>query len=198
MTGRKREAMSAREFMAQLEKDQEYQLRKATFDAELRECAESLRSAEVPIVADLLEAGCDLSSVWDLVSTDEPYPSALPVLIEHLERGGYPDRVMEGLGRALAVKPSVVFWDRLKALYGAARGGGEREGLAVALAACATSAQADDLIGLLADEGHGVSRIIFIRPVLTVGGGRGRRFIEGLRSDPVLGGEATALLAGRP
>jgi hypothetical protein len=43
----------------------------------------------------------------DLVNTSAPNPSALPVLMEHLERGGYPERVMESLGRTLAVKPSV-------------------------------------------------------------------------------------------
>ena len=76
-------------------------------------------------------------------------PAALPVLLEHLERGGYPDRVMESLGRALAVKPSVAFWDRLKARYLASRNLGEEDGTAVALAACATEAQLDDLLAFL-------------------------------------------------
>ena len=53
-----------------------------------------------------LAVGVEIDSVWDLVNTAEPYPAALPVLMEHLERDGYPDRVMESLGRALAVKPS--------------------------------------------------------------------------------------------
>ena len=197
MTGRKRQPMSATEFMAQLQVDQEYQLRKETFDAQLQVRADALRSAEGPIVADLREAGFDVSSVWDLVNTAEPYASALPVLLEHLERGGSPDRVMESLGRALAVKPSVVFWERLKARYRSARGSGEQEGLAVALAACATPAQTDDLISFLAEEERGLSRVLFVRPILGVGGERGRRVVKALRSDPVLGSEATALLAGR-
>lgn len=189
--------MSATEFMEQLAKDKEYQRKKATFDAELQERADGLRAAEQPIMTDLRNAGVHVDSVWDLVNTAEPYPAALPVLMEHLERGGYPDRVMESLGRALAVKPAVAFWDRLKALYLAPRNPGEQEGTAVALAACATKAQLDDLIGFLSVEDRGQSRIYFIRPILKVGGDRGREVVESLRADSALGDEATALLKRR-
>jgi len=64
------------------------------------------------------------------VNRSEPYPEALPVLIDHLERGGYPDRVMDSLARALAVKPAVSYWDRLKARYLLAGGPQERDGVA--------------------------------------------------------------------
>lgn len=189
--------MSATEFMAQLEKDKEYQGTKAAFDAELQERASVLQAAERPIVANLRNAGVQVDSVWDLVNTAEPYPAALPVLIGHLERGGYPDRVMESLGRALAVKPAVAFWDRLKALYLAPRSPAEEDGTAVALAACATDAQLDDLIGFLSVEERGQSRIYFVRPILNVGGARGREVVEALRTHPVFGEEATALLSRR-
>lgn len=189
--------VSATEFMDQLAKDEEYQRKKAAFDAGLQERASALGVAEQPIVADLRDAGVQVDSVWDLVNTSEPYPAALPVLMGHLERGGYPDRVMESLGRALAVKPSVAFWDRLKALYLAPRGAGEQEGAAVALAASATAAQLGDLIGFLSLEERGQSRIYFVRPILAVGGDRGRQLVKSLRSDPVFGKEATALLSRR-
>jgi hypothetical protein len=190
--------ISATELMARLEKDQEYQRKKKeAFDAELTERVAVLRAAEQPIVRDLGDAGVEVESVWDLVITAEPYPDALPVLMEHLERGGYPERVMESLGRALAVKPSVQFWDRLKALYLAPRTPGEEDGTAVALAACATEAQLDDLMSFLAIEERGESRIYFIRPTLKVGRARGRGIVEALRADPVFGKEATALLSRR-
>lgn len=183
--------------MKQLAQDRDFQEQKAAREAELRERVAGLREAEQPIVADLRHVGTDVSSVWDLVNTSEPYPDALPVLLAHLERGGYPERVMESLGRALAVKPSVAYWDRLKARYLAPRGSGEEDGAAVALAASATTAQLDDLIGFLGRPERGKSRIYFIRPILSVGGKRGRQVVEGLREDPVLGKEAAALLAGR-
>ena len=196
MTGRKRQsgAMSATEFKAQLDKDKEYQRQKAVFDAGVLERASVLRVAEQPVVAALHSVGVQVDSVWDLVNTSEPYPDALPVLMEHLERGGYPDRVMESLGRALAVKPAVAYWVRLKALYFAPQNPGEEDGAAVALAACATEAQLDELIGLLSFSERGESRIYFIRPILNIGGQRGREVVESLRSDPTFGKEARALL----
>ena len=196
MTGSKRYEgpVSVSEFMAQLKDDTEYQRRKAAFDAGLQRRAGALRVAEQPIVRNLRLVGVQVDSVWDLVNTSEPYPTALPVLIEHLERGGYPDRVMESLGRALAVKPSVAYWDRLKARYLTPRNPGEEDGAAVALAASATNVQLDDLIGFLALPERGESRIYFIRPILKGGGQRGREVVESLRSDPTFGKEARALL----
>jgi hypothetical protein len=186
--------LGATEFLAQLEKDKEYQRKKAAFAAGLQERAAVLRAAEQPIVADLRGIGVQVDSVWDLVNTSEPYPTALPVLMEHLERGGYPDRVMESLGRALAVRPAVAYWQRLKKLYQSPRSSAEEDGVAVALAACATQAQLDDLIGFLSLSQRGESRIYFIRPILSVGGDRGRKIVHSLRSDPTFGKEARALL----
>ncbi len=62
------------------------------------------------------------------------------------------------------------------------------------LAACATEAQLDELIGLLSFSERGESRICFIRPILNIGGQRGREVVESLRSDPTFGKEARALL----
>lgn len=198
MTGRaKRSGTSATDLMAQLENDPGFQRKVQVAEAGRQARAEVLRHAEQPIVADLCAAGVQIESVWDLVNTSEPYPSALPVLMEHLERGGYPERVMESLGRALAVKPSVAFWERLKARWLGARDAREEDGAAVAPAACATQAQLDDLIGFLSVAERGQSRIYFIRPILKVGGDRGREVVEALRDDPVFGKEAIALLKRR-
>jgi hypothetical protein len=102
--------------MTELRDDPEYQLKMAAAEAEREEHASRSRTAEQPIVADLRSAGVEVNSVWDLVNTSDPYPGALPVLMEHLERGGYPERAVENLGRALAVKPSVAFWARSRPL----------------------------------------------------------------------------------
>jgi hypothetical protein len=50
---------------------------------------------------------------------------------------------------------------------------------------------------LLSEASRGSTRIHYIRSILRVGGSRGRGSIEALRQDPILGKEATALLAGR-
>ncbi|MBA3021740.1 hypothetical protein [Propionicimonas sp.] len=193
----KRTGISATELMVQLQNDPVYQQTIEVAEAEREIRVQALRRAEQPIVADLRAVGAEVDSVWDLVNTSEPYPAALPVLLNHLERGGYPERVMESLGRALAVRPSVAFWGRLKARWLQARGPGEEDGAAVALAACATKAQLDDLVDFLSVEDRGQSRIYFIRPILKVGGNRGRNVVGALRADPVFGHEATALLRRR-
>jgi len=180
--------------MAQLASDQEFNEAAAARDAAIQARVSSHRAAESPIVEDLRRAGLEVASVWDLVNTSEPYPTALPVLLMHLERGGYPDQVMAGLARALAVMPAVPMWEKLRALYHRAGGAEEREGLAVALAACATSEKLDALIELLSAASLGDSRIHLLRPILRVGGDRGHAIVESLRSDPVFGREAAALL----
>lgn len=195
--GRRQGGITAGDLMAQLAADPEFQEKLQAEEAERLERLRELRLAQEPILKDLRAAGIKLDSVWDLVNTSAPYPHALPVLMTHLERGGYPERVMEGIGRALAVKPSVVFWDRLKARWLGARDAGEEDGAAVALAACATRAHLEDLIHFLAVEERGQSRIYFIRPILKLGGDRGREIVDGLRGDPVFGDEATALLKRR-
>jgi len=182
--------------MAQLAEDADYQQRKAEFDAGLAVRTDALGAAEAPIVRSLHEVGVHVRSVWDLVNTLDPYPHALPVLLHHLEVGGYPERVMESLGRALAVKPAVAWWNRFKELYARARDDGEEDGLAVALAACATEAQYEDLVGFLSWEERGQTRIYFLAPIRQLGGARGMSLLRQLQKHPVFGREARALLRG--
>ncbi len=188
---------SATELMSRLANDPDYQRMMRAQDAERQVRTDMLTRAEQPIVADLRRAGIAVDSVWDLVNTSVPYPGALPVLLEHLQRGGYPDWVMASLGRALAVKPANAFWDTLRELYLKAEGPDEEEGLAVALAASATAQQLDALIDLLGQETKGESRTHFLRTIKRVGGTRGREVLESLTADPVFGGEARARLKRR-
>ena len=50
------------------------------------------RQAEAPLVDELRVAGFQVETAWDLVNTSDPYPDALPILLEHvpryLRRGG--------------------------------------------------------------------------------------------------------------
>lgn len=184
-----------------LRTDPEYRAQVEAIEADRQERLRVLQEAERPIVRDLKAGGVPASSVWDLVpgyrAKSVPYPEALPILLGHLKRGGYPDRVMKGLGRAFGAKDAVVWWDDLKTLYVSARGPGEEDGLAVALAACATRAQLDDLIAFLGAEERGESRIYFVRPIKRLGRERGREVLEPLRDDPILGREVTAVLLGK-
>lgn len=186
--------MTAKQLMDLLEQDPTFVASRAAKEAELEHRARRWRDAERPLVADLRRAGVVVESAWDLVNTSDPYPEALPVLMTHLERGEYPDRVMEGIARALAVLPASTYWQRLRVVYQRPLGRDAKEGVAVALAVCATVEHLDDLQTLTEDEANGASRVHFVGPLLDVGGSRGRSFVETLRSDPVLGLEASALL----
>lgn len=197
MTRNPPDGVTAAELMAELERDPEFQRAAAEREAKRLEQSRKWQEAEQPIIGDLHRAGVEVTSVWDLVNSSDPYPAALPVLIEHLERRGYPDRVLEGVARALAVKPAGAYWTRLRDLYLRASGPDEMTGLAVALAAAASPENLGDLLTLLNETSRGDSRIFFVGAVLRIGNERGRRAVEALKDDPVLGKEATALLSRR-
>ncbi len=74
------------------------------------------------------------------------------------------------------------------------KGPGAEVGLAIALAASATKAQTDDLIGLLDRSDRGESRLLVLRPIKRLGGHRGLEVLQRVESDPVLGAEASHLL----
>ena len=194
MTQNNDRPVTAAEFVADLAADSERQERAEEFARELEHRAEQWRAAETPILDDLSAVGVDVRSVWDLVNTDEPYPEALAILMEHLEYGRYPDRVMEGVGRALAVKPAVEFWHRLVGVYRGAASPGQAEGAAVALAACAAERHVDELIGLLSLNERAGTRLYFLRPIRDLGGARGRVVLEALCDDADLGRECGILL----
>ena len=88
--------------MAGLEADPEYVARGDKEEQERQRQVAQWRRAEAPLVEELRESGFEVDSAWDLVNTSTPYPRALPILVKHLERP-YPDRVREGIARALAV-----------------------------------------------------------------------------------------------
>ncbi|MEV8239521.1 hypothetical protein AB0O90_04750 [Microbacterium testaceum] len=181
------------EFLAELAANPEFQRRRAAHEAEQSKRRAAFAAAEAPILKDLRAAGFAAESVWDFVNTSDPYPDALPILLAHLKRGGYPNRVMESLGRAVAVKPMVAHWDDLVALYQNPRSSGEETGVAVALAACATKAQFDELLSLAADDSRDSTRIFFLRTLKRIDRARGTAFVESRVEDPVLGPEATHL-----
>lgn len=188
--------MGAEEFATTLAADQEYQRGRAAFDEQLEAQASVWRSAEAPLVAELHAVGLDVTSVWDLVNTDTPYPSALPILLQYLEAGDLPDRVLEGVGRSLAVGPSVEFWDRLVELVVSPSSAGQAEGAAVALAGCATDRKVDDLIRVVSETKRRREHIYLLRPISKHGGQRGKDLLISLEFDPVLSTEARALLDG--
>lgn len=193
----RRRPMTAAEYLAKKSKDPEWLAEvERGREADARQYMLD-RAEEKPILDDLREAGWDVDSVWDLVNTSEPYPSALPVLVRHLRRGGYRDRVMEGIGRALAVRPAIRYWDDLLERFTDPRCAGERVGAAVALSAAATRDQFDALETLVTADDPQSDAIFFLRALVRIDRKRGWTVLEGLVSHPLFGEEATRMLKAR-
>lgn len=169
----------------------------AALDAEDEAIEAEFERAEKPLTDDLHAAGVEVDSVWDLGPDQCRYPEALPVLIDHLERGGYPDLTTNRIGQALHVRQAVVYWDRLRAIYLNPRNPAEEEAAAIALSGSAGAAQLDDLISFVNMGERGDSRIYFLRSIRRIGRKRVQDLFERLRTDPVLGVEATRILQGR-
>ena len=182
------------ELASELAADEAYQQELTAWTAEDDARDAEFARAERPLTDALRATGLDVDSVWDLSRHGVwPYPQAVPVLLEHLERGGYPEVTIEAIGNALAIKETVVHWDRLSAFYRVAPSEAQANAAAIALSGCATSSRLGDMIEFLDLEDRGESRIFFLRPIRRLGRERGRAIVENLREHPVLGAEATAI-----
>jgi hypothetical protein len=190
MTEWPKKRITAAELMAQLQDDPEYQQRRAALDADIMRRDEELAAAERPILAELRQIGIDVESVWDLVNRAFDYDEAIPLLIDHLRSGAYPDRVLEGLGRALAVPGVASRWGELKELYRSATGVGASEGLAVALSAFPPRERYHDLVELVRSEELGESRGLLLESIARLGGEQGLTLLRDLVDHPQLGTEA--------
>jgi HEAT repeat protein len=164
-------------------------------DEELARREAEWRRAEAPLIEELREAGFEVDSEWDLVNTATPYPAALPILLEHLGRP-YPDRVREGIARALAVRDAKFGWVTLVRLYREEEVGTDaKDGLTVALAAASDDEVIDEIISLARDSTHGESRLLLLRGLKRSRVPRAQAALEEFADDPMLGQEACALLS---
>lgn len=182
----KRTPKTAAELMAELQADRGFTAERDHRAAELERREAAWREAETPLVGELGAAGVAVTSVWDLVNTAAPYPAAVPILLDHLERP-YPDRVREGIARALAVPEATSGAAALVALYRREPAETDaKQGLAVALAQTASE---DELAALAAAPEHGTSRMLLLGGLR-----RSREALEALTRDREIGAEARRLL----
>jgi hypothetical protein len=153
-------------------------------EAELERKEAEWREAEAPLVDELRKAGYEVGSVWDLVNTSAPYPDAIPILLAHLQRP-YPDRVREGIARALAVPDARYAWGDLALLYrNEPPDTDAKHGLAVALAATADDSVIQDLIELAQDRKHGESRNLLLDALARSCSQEARRALDEWGEDP--------------
>lgn len=194
---------TAAELIAECEErlrtDPEYAAQVKAVEEERAAAIAVSRRAERPVLDDLEDVGIRLDTLWDLYKFPEVRERAIPVLLRHLERD-YPDGVLRGIGQALDDKSTRPWWADLKALYLKAQSETVMDRLAAALATCAKREHYEDLLALVTDPSLGPSRIHLLRPIVRIGNRispkQGRKAIEPLATDMVLGREASAILKG--
>jgi len=158
MKTKKRE--TAAEFMARLHSDPEWVRKNAEREARTKALEARFDAEERPILNDLAEVGCTVSSVWDLVNSSASYPHAIPVLLKHLQQPYHP-RILEGIVRALTVKeargaPAHEILDELKRRTVPSpsddRPGDVRWALANALTVVADASMINEIKALVRDD----------------------------------------------
>jgi len=200
----KRAPKTAAQLAAELEANPDFVARREARQKAKAQSAAARRIEEEPILHDLREAGTDVSSVWDLVNTAEPYPAALPILVAHLLRP-YSDPVKEGIARALAVPDARFAWPVLVREYRTSAEGldphtrlGARSGLAAALAATATDDVMGELIDLASDPRLGDSRLLLLRGIRRSRTPEAAAAIERLAHDKALRAEILSWRKAKP
>lgn len=192
-----RRSITAAEFLAERARDPGWLAERQRANEVDEAAAAQERGETRELLDELRGVGVEASSVWDLVNWSEPYLEALPVLARHLKAGMYGSQTMEGIGRALAVKPAVVFWDLLRHSFLHPRNGGERTGAAVALAAVADKERFSEISELTLREPKIPESVFFLSSLVRLDRDRGWSVIESLVDDPDLGPEARRMLNSR-
>lgn len=195
-----RKNITAAELDAKLAADPEFQERKKLRDAEFRLREERLSAAERPIVEALHNAGFEVASVWDFISDirdPRPTPAAAArVMLQHL-RLPYPDKIKEGIGRALAVTEPHDGWKILVEEFESnpdRTAGGSKFGVALALAAAADLKVIDDIVRLVRDKRQGEARVPLLWALKLMNEAKSRVVLRELTSDPEIGLEARRTL----
>jgi hypothetical protein len=147
-----------------------------------------LLEAEAPLIEDLARVGVRVRSSWDLVNTADPYPSAIPVLLRHL-RHSYPDEIIAGIARALAVKDARLHAAEIAKAYEDTDESAmphAKDGLAVAVALTCDQEVVERLI---VDPANGSSRMLLLMALRRKRNPTAVALVDRLAGDPVFAKE---------
>lgn len=195
----RKKKVTASELMDQLNADPEHVARRNEQETAVRRKEAEYARAEMHLVRELRDAGAQVSWVWDLVNTKTPYPQLIPILVSHLDRA-YPEKVREGIARALAVPEARVVWNDLVRHYIAETDTGThgmKWALHLAIAAAADVTVLDPLIRLACDRRHGRNRALFIDALARIDDPRAKAALKELESDPDLAGDIERVIKRR-
>nr|MBH1360427.1 hypothetical protein [Stenotrophomonas maltophilia] len=186
-----KDKITAAELMDRLMSDPEFVRREQEREAQRIRTAEILAKAEAGLVRELRGAGLNVDSVWDLVGWNGDNDAALRVLLAHAPLP-YPERVREGIVRALTTPGVRKWWPDILEMY-------ESDTLALSpemdyliggvLSAAADDTVIDDVIRLASDRNGGSKRVLLLLALKKSRKPRAKMLLNELRSDPVLGKE---------
>jgi len=194
----RRKEITAGELMAELEANPEWVEKRRQREEARRHRRQFRRRAEEPLVRDLRIAGSQVDSVWDLVGTREPYPQAIPILLDHLEEE-YPAKIKEGIARSLAVRVlSPEHWQVILRHFIDEVEPETKFALALVLKANARPEHVTVLEGLVMDPRSGKGRVILAQGLYDLKGDDAKSelksILEPLVSDPEIGESIAKLL----
>ena len=183
--------MTAAELVAELSGSPEFLVTQAERNQQRHEKIARLKAASKPL-DDALRAVCPLvvDGVWDLVNTRERYDEALPILVEHLTKD-YPDEVLDGIARALAVPQALPYRTTLISLFRREPpvSANFRYGLGIAIAHTTGPFNLPETIELAKDRSLGASRLPLLLAIKRSRKPEIRQVIEELGQDPDLAKE---------
>ena len=185
----RREPITADELTRRLEADPEWVARRAERERLHEERVAALAKNEAPLIVALKDAGIDVRSVWLLSNKHPNYRSAIPILLDHLDRE-YFDRIREGIARSLgAPEARQLAWDKVLSVLQHLRSTPQsdfRDGLVAAVSGMARSADLPKLIELVADPALGQSRLLLIPKLSRSRQPEALAILEKLKDDPDL------------
>ena len=195
----KKKPQTAAEFMTALNADSVFLAAQAERNKIHFEKVAKLKAASKPL-DDELRAVCPLvtDGVWDLVNTRERYDKALPILFEHLTKD-YPDEILDGIARALAVPQALPYRPTLISLFrrDPPVSEGFRYGLGVAIAHTTGPFNLSETIELARDRSLGESRSPLLLAIKRSRKPEIRQVIEELSHDPDLAKEIASWKRGK-
>ena len=186
----RRKPLNSAELIAQQEKDPRVQ----RFREEHRLRHAAYLEAQAPLLRDLAAVGVVVDDVANLIGRDAVSEDAVRVLLAHVRRP-YPARVLEWIGRSLTIPAAAFAWNELMDIYARSADEAVKTGVAVALDAHASDARIHDIIALISDPHHGVSRLLFLEALQKSKLPEAHRALIDAVNDPQLAKEATHLAA---
>lgn len=181
--------MTASELIKQLEKDKNYQDKLNEKTVEIQKKHDILVKESKCFSKDCSKFGYSLETAWDLIMIKDSYPDLIPLLMKYIEEKNHSAEFREGIARALAVKDSSPFFNRLLKLYYEAEKEPEtvRWAFVCALSAAAiTQEQLDVIENMIYDEKLGEDRIGLLDAIKKMKLVQKKRVIEYVSKDDKL------------